>query len=72
MTREMVFKEFRDFQITEVEIDKIVSFYKAGADLLSVAIGSRFLDEETPLKLTLNSIKYVVTLMLELRNGPKE
>ncbi len=68
----MVFKEFRDFQITEVEIDKIVSFYKAGADLLSVAIGSRFLDEETPLKLTLNSIKYVVTLMLELRNGPKE
>ena len=72
MTREMVSKEFRDFQLTEVEVDKIVNFYKAGADLLSVAIGSRFLDEETPLKLTLNSIKYVVTLMLELRNGKKE
>jgi hypothetical protein len=69
MTKEMVFKEFRDFQLTEVEVDKVVAFYKAGADLLSVAIGSRFLDEETPLKLTLNSIKYVVTLVLELRNG---
>ncbi len=72
MTKEMVLKEFRDFTLNEVEIDKIAVFYRSGADLLGTFIGPRVLDEGTPLKLTLNSIKHAVTLMLELRNDPKE
>ena len=69
MTKEMVLNEFKDFHLTEVEIDKVVNFYRAGADLLGAFIGNRFLSEELPLKLTLNSLKYAVILMLELRNG---
>ena len=68
MTREQVLKEYRDFPLTETEIGRIVSFYKTGAELLSTCIGHRILDEETPLKLVLNSIKHTVILMLELRN----
>lgn len=72
MTKEMVLKEFRDFALTEVEVDKIAVFYRSGADLLGTIIGTRVLDEGIPLKLTLNSLKHAVTLMLELRNDPKE
>jgi len=68
MTREMVFKEFRDFKITEIQVDKIVKFYRAGADVLGAIIGPRVLNEEMPLKLTLNSIKHTIVLMLELKN----
>jgi hypothetical protein len=69
MTKEMVLREFKDFPLTETEIDKIVVFYRSGADLLGAIIGPRVLSEETPLKLTLNSLKHSVVLMLELRSG---
>lgn len=69
MTKEMVLREYKDFPLTETEIDKIVVFYKAGADLLGTIIGSKILSEETPLKLTLNTLKHSVILMLELRSG---
>ena len=72
MNKEQVLREFHDFDLTEPEIDKIVVFYKAGADLLSMTIGPRILSEETPLKLVLNSIKHTVVLMLELRNNEKK
>ena len=68
MNREQVLREFRDFNLSETEIAKIVAFYRAGADLLGVIIGPRILNEETPLKLALNSIKHAATLMLELKN----
>ena len=69
MTKEMVLREFKDFPLTETEIEKIVVFYRAGADLLGAIIGPRVLSEETPLKLTLNSLKHSVVLILELRSG---
>jgi hypothetical protein len=72
MTREMVFKEFRDFSLTETEVDKIVNFYRSGADLLAAMIGTRFLNDDLPLKLSLNSIKYVVILMMELKNDTEK
>ena len=69
MNREQVLREFKDFNLTDTQISKIVVFYRAGADLLGTVIGSRILDEELPLKLTLNALKHTVTLMLELKNG---
>jgi len=71
MTKEQVLKEFKNNTLSELEIEKIVSFYRAGADLLGVVIGARVLTEEVPLKLTLNSLKYVVTQILEMKSGQK-
>lgn len=66
MNREQVLREFKDFNLTDTEIDKIVTFYRAGADLLGTVIGPRILNEELPLKLTLNTLKHSVILILEL------
>ena len=68
MTKEQILKEFKDFELTETQIEKIVQFYRAGADLLSVSIGQRVLTEDLPLKLTLNNLKHAVVQILELRN----
>jgi hypothetical protein len=72
MTKEQVIKEFKDFTLTENELDSIVKFYVSGANLLSLLIGNRMLEEELPIKLTLNSLKHTVVLMLELGNGKKK
>jgi len=72
MTKEQILKEYRDFILTESEIETIRLFYVAGANLLSLIVGSRMLEEELPLKLTLNSMKHTIIQMLELGNGKKK
>ena len=69
MTDEQIKTEFKDFNLTQQEVDTIRAIYNNGAHLLTLVVGHEVLDDSKVLKLTLNSLKFTVTQILELRDG---
>jgi len=70
MTETDIRKEFEQFNLTEGEVYKILKFYKSGAELCAEVVGVGTLND-TSMKLTLNSLKYAVIQLLELRDGTR-
>jgi len=67
MNDEQIKNEFKIFKLTEKQVLCIKSLYNNAASLLIETLGAEAAKDATTLKLTINSLKFTVSQILELK-----